>query len=324
MSCPAPGTKEYWQSFADFCRAEKAAGGPDPHVELSGYLVKDKSVEDRLWMGGCYVAVYNVAMAEVLVQEWPYRRIQVEPSLLEPWLEQNWHRVLFRRERRAARSPKKLASCLLSYSNWMKAEWPQLINQSYENFWVSTNRISTFGRYIVFKLLEYFARHLETATLAPDIRPIGADWPRQTLRELFPAKAYLTHGNTADSIARVNELATSTKFILGAEFGISLDYYQLEALLCEFRQMYKNHTFYPGRPQDSEFGYYNTLRTVRKDSPFLLARRALFPEFCLGEHNGWLGRRKELGWTLHNYGYVWSDALYDYTATEDLENPVRR
>lgn len=331
MSCPALGTPKYWKAFADFCRYEKEAGGPDPHVQLSGALAGDNR-SSKIWMGGCYAAVYNSAMAWALYLDRPLDYIlETEEKKLASSLEAQWPWIIFRRERRAARSPTKLARCLKGYAEWATVELPKLEvlrfapEELYEEFWNSALTIPTFGRYITFKLLEYLRRWVGVNIRPPDIRPRGADWPRRTLWELNPTQWTGMEGNSPAAIDKVNDLASMAKERLASDHGVDLDFYELETLLCEFRQMYHSHKFYPGRPQDSELGYfYRVRKNWPIDGRFLDARARLFPHEYLGEKQGWTERREGLGRTLHDHGYIWSDAVYSYSITKDLAKPIAR
>lgn len=303
VSCPSVGTTTYWQAFATFCRYEKELGGPDPHIAIANWLVKDKPLPERMWMGGCYMAVYNTPTAEILFNKWPYASMRAGAEGLEDWLERKFHQIIFRRERRAARSPAKLAACLRSYFEWMETVE---LDQDYEYYWESASQVKTVGRYIAIKLLEYLHRAVGIPP-APDIRPAGADWPRHTLRELFPDAIIL--GNSPAILKRVNGLAEEARQRLEQNFDLRLSPFELETFLCEWRQLYKSRRFYPGRPHDSELANYYKVRELWPETPssILTARQELFPQECLGELNGWFGRREELGRTLHEHGYIHSD-----------------
>jgi hypothetical protein len=59
----------------------------------------------------------------------------------------------------------------------------------------------------------------------------------------------------------------------------------------------------------------------------LRSRSNLFPDWALGEKQGWDGRREELGPLPVEHGYMWTDSLYDYhktLAAGDWAKPVAR
>ena len=83
---------------------------------------------------------------------------------------------------------------------------------------------------------------------------------------------------------------------------------------------------YPGLSLDSEVGHYEK---VYKHFPkgkvskrFWELRKELFPEWTLGELNGWLGTRDELRRCWPEFDYTWSDSIYDYHAMKDVASPI--
>src|SRR3990167_8584554 len=102
----------HWQYFADFCRNERAVGGPDPHMVIAGHLSKDCPLGERIWRGGCYVGTYNVPAAEALWQAWPWPTAFGKQEELSTWLKEHWEGIPTRRERRCVRTPAKMARYL--------------------------------------------------------------------------------------------------------------------------------------------------------------------------------------------------------------------
>jgi len=97
--------------------------------------------------------------------------------------------------------------------------------------------------------------------------------------------------------------------------------------LCEFRQASERHQ-YPGRAHDSELDHLRTVQALNPEVEFrtLEARKELFPHWALGELQGWEGRRP-LGHVMNEYGFLWSDNIYDFKKTAELDqfhNPIIR
>src|SRR3990167_11526760 len=133
-------TEDHWRHFAEFCRWELAAGGPDPQIPLVGEMSVGCSLAERRWRGGCYIAVYNVPFAEVLWTEWPWDRIDRESAALLPWLREHWTQIVTRVERRCVRRPEWMAEFLCGFSAALLA-LPALLadrqtaEQRYEQLW---------------------------------------------------------------------------------------------------------------------------------------------------------------------------------------------
>jgi hypothetical protein len=109
-----------------------------------------------------------------------------------------------------------------------------------------------------------------------------------------------------------------------AERGIELTRYNLQVLLCDFKQCYIGRRQFPGRSQDSELEYEAKIAPHWGPDPTMRnARKELFPKQALGELSGWTHVRQELGHVLRDFGYMWSDLLYDYVKTVDLRHPVK-
>lgn len=332
-------TEDHWKHFADFCRLEMASGGPDPQIPLVGVMSNGQSWEDHVWWGGCYIAVYNVPFAEVLWSEWSWERVQAEGSRLETWLKYNWSWIVTRIERRCVRRPAWMAEFLLGYRD-MVLGLPKQLEQwggvdshvRYNHLWDYSLTVPRLGRYVALKLLEYYRRYCDIDASAPDIRPKDAWSPRRTLSILFPENAdQLNGGNDESTLQLVNRTVDQLLVRLG-DFGVHPSIFDAQVMLCEYRESYEGKRQYPGRSIDSELSYAHKAHHCTEGKyptkVFWSARDELFPLVHLGEHNGWTGPRKELGIVLSQYGYTWSDLLYDYTQTSgfggNIARPVRR
>jgi hypothetical protein len=158
----------------------------------------------------------------------------------------------------------------------------------------------------------------------PDIRPVGGDSPREQLSELYNMPE-LKKGNTPRDLANVADRVGHLKWT-GKNRGIDITMFQAEVYLCEFKQATK-YNQYPGRALDSEFGHYEKTASYFGEWPdFFRLRNEMFPSWALGEQNGWMERRTELGECMPDHNYVWSDSLYDYHKTKQagLAIPVQR
>lgn len=329
--------EQHWEQFGEFCRWEKAAGGPDPHMILTGHLNRLEQLQEHRWRAGLYVAFYNAPTAEVVGQHWPLPVMTQEADDMVSWLELNWEGLSFRRERRAARTPARTALFLRDYLQWSQATLPALLSsnevampeQLYEILWNSANaELHYAGRYACFKLLEYLRRYCAVPAQLPDIRPIGGSSPRYALSWLYPEwTPALRGGNSEVEIRATNQCVEWGIRELKERVGILADYYLFEVFLCDYRQSWEGRRQYPGRSQDSELEHLKKVKNFwrgRYEAHMLEGRSALFPHECLGEQMGWKGVRKELGHVLSTHGYTWSDLLYRYTETVSPMYPVRR
>lgn len=326
-------TKQHWQFFAEFCREELATGGPDPHMRLVGHIAKTTGQDfyTTAWSGLCYCAVYNVPTAVVLWKYWPHPRVlQAGERELAKWLSDHREGIAFRRERKAVRSADKakLAKCLFSAAQWLEEKrlsgginWPD-----FEHAFEDTCRIYGFGRYIGQKYVEYCRRYLGTTAQVQDIRAHDGWSPRAALSLLFPEHAtVLNGGNSKEEIQLSESCAREAKERLSGDFGIQVDYYLLQVLLCDYKQSVIGRRQFPGKSQDSELEYDAKLTPYwGKCTEMYSARAEIIHPKALGELNGWTGVRKELGYVLSEHGYTWSDRVYNYhLSRNNLSHPVR-
>lgn len=321
---------DHWKQLAEFSRYEIMAGGPDPHMRVVGHMSGPCSWEERVWRAGCYVGVYNVPSAEAIWREWP---LGGGTQHLEDWLRENWEGIELRRERKKPlnNSPVKLAQFLRSYAQWANSITLSMFDQSpeenYEAIWGDARKHVVFlGRYSCFKLLEFLTRYCKFPLRLPDIRPIGGDYPRRTLDVLFPEyNGGLARGNDPETLRSVAEAVDRAIERLRQTAHLELNYYTFEVLLCDYRQSWEGKRQYPGRSQDSELDYAKSIALWwNYKTGMYAARREIFPQWALGEFQGWQGVRRELGHVLRNHNYTWSDSKFNYLQTTDLSEPVPR
>lgn len=326
-----------WKFFGEFVRWETAVGGPDPHMATVAKMSEGHTWAERVWRAGCYIGVYNVPTAQALWERWPWAEaceVAREPLAFEGWLREHWEGIATRRERRSVRRPEQLGRFLREYATWAEnlGERPWYRSGAdrdpygrYEEAWGDCQTVYALGRYVALKLLEFLRRYCDAPIDLPDLRPRGGWSPREGLSLLYPEYlGELTGRDSETNLRLANSLTEEVKMRLAWDENLELDRYNLQVLLCDFKQSWTGRRQFPGRSLDSEIEYH---RSVQQhwglDDSMFSARAALFPSEALGEVQGWDHVRKELGHVLREWGYTWSDCIYSYTATSDLSNPVR-
>lgn len=319
----------HWQFFREFAAAEKALGGPDPQLPTVAKMSEGVKPTDLVWRAGCYIGFYNVPAAEVVWQNWTAQNVRDNPFGFRDWLTEHWTGLPLRRERKAVRSPDKMMRHLVSYAEWSKdifhRPWMGPGGR-YEEAWLdATQNIYGVGRYIALKLLEFYTRYLDAPIVLPDLRPRGGWSPKEALVLFHPDHIdRLLGSENRENLETANMLADFTRRRLTAD-GVAVSRFDVQVLLCEYKQSYVTRRQYPGRSLDSENAHTNKVEAhFGQTSGIWAARAALFPHVALGEIQGWSGVRKELGTVLRDYGYTWDDSKMDYLATEDLRSPVWR
>ncbi len=325
----------HWKQFAEFVRWERAVGGPDPHLTLVGEMSVNAPWMERIWRGGCYIGVYNTPGAEQIWTAWPFHTVRLleraEPLI--QWLREHWIGIPTRRERRAIRQPEKLGRFLFEYAGFASTLTKRDFaarEDAYEALWDRVGNVYTLGRYVAIKLLEYYNRYCSFPAKIPDIRPRDGWSPREALTLFYPEYEQLltNSSDTHENIANINVIAEHGRQYLAEAFGIELDHFLFQVLLCDYKQSAVGHRQYPGRSHDSELGYAATVEAhfgAGASGQMFKARAATFPPEALGEQQGWTGVRKELGWVLARHSYTWSDIQFSYLQSrENLAAPVRR
>lgn len=328
-------TEQQWQFLGDFTKLKLEVGEPSPHMKIVGWLSQDCSWEEKVWRAGCYAVPYSIITAEVLWTNWPLEKAQKDWEELEDWITVNWKNIHTRTERRCVRTPAKFIECLLGYGDWLINKFPLALerarelpnDQAYDLLWESISSVKYLGRYINIRILDLLHRYCGVEAQLYDIRSIGGWSPKKMLALLFPEYEHdlLWPGKAGDMLA--NRLALEALQRYQFE-GLDIDYYVFAAMLCEYRVAYENAHQYPGRTHDQEIEYFNKKGKVWEEQGFKFgmfeARKALFPNVCLGELNGWTGIRDELSRVMRDPGYVWSDTRFDYGKTVDFANPIVR
>lgn len=334
----AEEVERHRDGFAEFCRLKIDVNGPDVHMKMAGVGTEGIALRERMWWFGIYTNLCSTPPAAAIWARWPLDRALEEGDELEGWLRENWAGLPVRKNRRPVRSPAKLARGILGYARWLDSEMsdPVLNWANYDSVWNSVSEnVIFFGRYATIKLLEVFRRYVGFDKLvAPDIRANGGWSPRKCLAFLYPehGRLLVQGGNSREAIGEIHALAAQERLRVSKAINRDVSFYELEALLCNYRQTLSG-TFYVGRTIDSELAYYLKVAThfardpyVRERFDFFGTRKRVFPRECLGEFNMWEEEvRKDLFGVYAEYGYLWSDRVYDYARSKaDLAHPVRR
>lgn len=335
-------TEWHWWAFADFCKKKAEVHEPSPHMQMIGTITEGKPIEEVIWFSCLYAAYYNIPSALVTWKEWPWER--AKSYNMELWLKENWKGTFTRTERRAVRTVKNMNACMTSLAWWADHRVPKYLeissdtHEDYDSIWQETEKNLAFmGRYIIIRLLEGLHRFADLKPKLYDIRSIGGWSPKRAMGLLYPEQIeLLLSPDTKENIKKVDALAFSAMDRFAEEYDIPMSPYVFAAMLCEYRVAYENRKQYPGWTIDQEPAYWYKIMDYwvehrgaswvgEVESQFFGAREKLFSPYCLGEVNGWVdGTRIEPRRVLRDYGYNWSDLEYDFKATTDFSNPVRR
>ncbi len=320
--------------FAEFCKLKIGVNGPDIHMKTAVAGTAEIEGDERVWRLMVYNNFCSTPPAAAIWARWPQELVLTDTEGLEFWIGKNWKGIPIRQNRRPVRSVPKLTRSLLSAAEWLESDYPSLKEMSYQEAWDSLDKVWSWGRYVKIKFLETARSALGYEQLeSPTIQSSGGWSPRKALALLFPhgAETLTSKSSSKDVLAYVHSIADEARRYVISKNEAPLSNYQLEALLCNFRQTLSTRkTFYVGRTIDSELEYDRTVSEFFGGDPYLGtfdffgARRLAFPLECLGEVQGWDGVRPVLSDVLRLHGYVWSDTVYDYNATTDFANPVRR
>ena len=327
----------HFEHFVEFTQLKQEIGEPSPHLAIVGWLSKDQEINDRLWLLGCYAATYCLPTAQVLCAKWSWRKAHNRPQELTSWLEKHWKGIVTRTERRCVRTPKKMAECLTSYLQWMRNEYPRLLelketvtgNAYYDAVWESVEGIKFFGRYINIRLVEGLKRYCDIPARLYDIRSIGGWSPKKCLCYLYPEHASVILIDNAEGNALTDELAYDLLQRVRDAGLPQVDEYVLAAMLCEYKGAFEKLHQYTSWTVDQEPLLHDKVLEYWGNTVDLSdlwnARAALFPHEVLGEFHGWNGTRWDCAKTLQQYGYNWADLRYSYPETlksGDFSNPV--
>lgn len=288
----------HWSVFPEFVRAELRAGGPDPQISLLEELSAGQPLQERVWLMGCYGAHHCIPSAYAVWRKFRPHEVPRRPTVLRGWLAEHWAHLPVRTEMKNHRMLDKRAKCLYDFAVYAQ-RWNPAVFRSYQQLWDDIiPQVKYFGRYMAIKVLEMLRRfgdvpHIE----APDMRAKGGWSPRIALSWLWPKQAAVladrTRNGTAD-VLLVELYAKKTQERLWDEYGISINLFQLQVLLCEYKEAVHGG-FYPGAGHDEELAYLYTAKQHFGTLflPVFRARSRLFLPEYLGELGGWDGPRKE-------------------------------
>jgi len=327
--------EQHLRHFAEFCIGVQLSGGTTPHMLMAAEMARRQdNAEQALWWAGCYCFVYNFATAEVINMHWRQPGAVLGAGAgeeLREWLAKHWKGIKWRKERKAARSVEKLATCMESYAAFVPrvlaapwfsphCDWPE--RRRYEAaFDAMLADVKYMGRYITIRWIETIGRVFGLPLTMPDLRSKDGEHPRKALSFMYPEAADVLLGGDDDAtVAAVDEIVEQCRGDLRRHYGFDLDYYTMQSLLCEYKQSFLRKKQYPGKSVDTALRYWSGVEEYwrerySRDSQMWDVRATLFPAFVLGEANGWTSVREELGTTLVDHGYTWSDGIYDYGAT---------
>lgn len=323
--------EQHLRGFTEFCRWERATGGSDPHMRVAELVARERFPDDLLlqaWFVGLYTACYNVPAAEIIVslRETP-RSVLEDVSGFEGDIRNYWEWLPMRRERKAAGfGRQKLADYIVGYAEFLERGGLAMLDDTAdfdECYSLLQSSIKYNARYFTMKLYEVMHRTVGQPKFPmTDIRPKKGQYARRTLAFIYPE--HDPYSDKPEALSEAYYMSLELRTHLAAMNADSLDWFTFEVMLCNYRQAADGRQ-YPGRALDSELGHYMVAASCPGVKFYTLEKRAeVSPSVCLGEVQGWGGRRKELGKCWPEYGYTWCDILYDYHATTDLANPVRR
>lgn len=288
----------HWPNFVEFVKKELATGGPDPQIPLIGKLCEGYDVREKVWLAGCYGAHHCVPSAYIIWKRFRPKTLATEVGreTLFEFLLDNWEYLPVRPEMRSHRMPEKRLQCLLDFAWYSRSGYFKA--DHYDEVWKSSQEsVKYFGRYMALKYLEFLRRFVNPKLILPDLRSRGAWSPRRTLAMLYPGNEVLAdkHDKSREAMAVVDFYADTTKETLRIVHGIDINFFQLQVMLCEYRESLVGG-YYFGASHDEELDYMNTAKKAFPEDipPILEARRAIFPIEYLGEvDNRWDGVRHD-------------------------------
>jgi hypothetical protein len=325
------------QKFMQFTERKQSVNEPSPHLAMVGYMSSGLKVIEKVWRIGCYAIPYSLPVGMMMWEAFDSDQAMANPAKVAEWVEHNWKGILAgtRRERRCVRTFKKYNECTLGYIQFMKEGLPKVLAldktlplaEYYDKVWEEVGKVKYFGRYIGIRVVEGLRRFCNIPAELPDIRSMGAWSPRKCLVYIYPDKADILLNESASNNKATEDLAWQLSKLIKVKVPTAT-HYVVAAMLCEYRDAFEDRRQYVGWTIDQEpllfkksaeyFGH-----SLDADL-FWKTRTALFPIQALGEWNKWEGTRWDITNVLRDYGYVWSDLVYDYGRTTDFSNPVRR
>jgi hypothetical protein len=317
--------KDHWSGFLDFATGVRDVGGNPLEVLRAHAAGAGLYIRERMWLAAVYGAFYSAPTAIVFTREWPLERAlhEADYSMSGEILNKDLA-ALARKERRHHRTPKLLTECLQSGADWaLEASGD---GDDYESVWDTVGQVRYFGRYQRIKVAGALRWLGVVRAEQPDIRPKGAKLGRRTLGELDPEIVqYDGHDSSKNGSAAIDAAsiaATYVKAALHAE-GVDVGYFELESMLCEWQQVL-GARLHPGKALEMDYEDVKQLaHRFGREHPavgeaWTALRSAARPVSYVGPV------REVLDSTYKDRGYIWSDSLYDWEATEDLDAPVIR
>lgn len=288
--------------FAEFCAAELATGGPDPQLATMTELSRGKPLRDRIWLAGCYCSHHCVSSAYAVWRNWPLSQVLDQGPELHIWLDENWSYLPVRPEMKSHRMVEKRARCLLDFArlafNFERVRWSELPfgeMLQYDSLWNwSIDNVKFFGRYMAIKFLEQLRQIGVQNTELKDLRGKNAWSPRRALAMIWPDEPGLTdeHDKSLEAVTLVEDYADRTRKELAEEFGVECSFFQLQVMLCEYREACVGG-YYPGASLDEELDYMRLTAEKFDLGEVYEVRSRLFSWKYLGERNNWRGTRRE-------------------------------
>lgn len=326
--------------FREFTKHKQEVNEPSPHLAMVGRMSAGCSTIEKVWRIGCYAIPYSLPVGMMTWQTFTAEQAMSNPKKVTAWVEKNWLGILkgTRRERRCVRTIKKYSECIASYIKFMRDDMPVILSnppetfdplEYYEFIWDAVQHVKFFGRYIGIRVVEGLRRYCGIPAELQDIRSMGAWSPRKCLVYLYPDKSEILLNESAEN----NMLTESIAWGLSKQTRKAVptaSHYVIAAMLCEYRDAFEDRRQYVGWTIDQEpLLFKKSAEYFGEDLDsklFWNTRRAVFPRQALGELNGWEGTRWELTNILRDYGYVWTDLIWDYTTTMqeggDFSKPV--
>lgn len=318
--------EQHIELYKEFVHYERMTGGPDHHIAVVVDICKDLEPMEQLWRVYLYVGFYTVPSAEAIWRKYSYQQfLDCDKKEFQAWLQHNWeHGFAVRNERRTTNTPPKYMSYLSDFERTAKMVL-QMKDWDFDHVWEFALGIKHIGRYFATKLVECWYRLGFTSMRAPDIRAKKGWSPRKGLQLMYADQMlYDPREDTDEAVSEAERFAAR----LQREHVPHLNTFNLEVTLCNYKASILTFAQYPGKSLDTELKFEHQIQPywyIKKGTTAnAITRKKLFPEWALGEFAGWRGPREGCLYALADFGYTWTDSLYDYNATTDFEFPVRK
>lgn len=316
------------EKIAEFTLFKQQIGEPSSHLKVVGYLSKDKDFHTKGWYIGCYGATYCLSSALMIWEHWTWEQVLRDPKTFEIWIYNNWAGIITRTERRCVRTPEKMVRCLTEYATWIDQRFARLLEYQlkasdskvyYDFVRDDLTSVYSFGRYISTRIIEGFRAYCGIPASLYDVQGWSA---QKCLCYLYPESRELLLTNSIEGTKTIDSLTYD--LINRMKPVVNVNMYVIAAMLCEYRVAFENRKQeYAGCSLDIEILLYDKAKKFwgksLESAGLWEARSAIFPHEALGEFNDWHGTRLDLTCLLRDYGYNWSDLLYEYSFTSHIE-----